>query len=154
MDLACAEALFCAGKYQAASTYLESWLGQNPFAMEGWWMLCLCHELNGDKTAQAFAARQAVKNAEDLYRRYPNPFLQTARIYFSLLSGGDERAEIRKFVSQEAGQDSMTRYLRFVCRVRAGLEADLKAVPVPYNPTYWMNRFYRMEGKVLGEKQP
>ena len=112
-------------------------------------MLCLCHELNGDKKAHTAASQEAIKNAEELYRRFPNPFMQAIRVYFMLLTGREEKDEIRKFASEESGHDSMTRYLRFICRVRTGLETDLKTAPVPYNPTYWMNRFCQQELSLL-----
>lgn len=145
MNLAAGEALFAAGDFQGAIPQLEAWLKQNPFAMEGWWLLCLCHESLGQKGEHQIAVSQALGYAETLYQRFPSDFLKKAQDYFSVLLGKPIESEPLDI----SGQASMTLYLDDIIRLRLGQRTDPKNLAVPFNPTYWMNRFHRQELKVL-----
>jgi len=145
MDLACAEALFCQGDYAQAAESLEFWLGQNPYAVEGWWMLCLCYELQHKEAEHQKAATEAARYIDMLYNRLQAPFLKEAKRYFNVLNKSGISSAFDQDAPDFAGSDSMTRYLSYVIRLRLGMVDEDGKVPVPFNPTYWLNRFYKKE---------
>lgn len=152
LELACAEARFCLGDYESAATHLQAWLDRNPYAMEGWWLLCLCHELRGQTAERTATALQALKYADMLYQRFPDEFLKTAAAYFRVIAGQAGVADAQESEADSAA-DSLTRYLRKVIQIRLKKADPGTPVPVPYNPTYWMNRFCEQELRLLQDSQ-
>jgi serine/threonine protein kinase/tetratricopeptide (TPR) repeat protein len=147
MDLAAGEALFAEGDFSGAVPLLDSWVRQNPYAMEGWWLLALCHEALGQKAEHLAVAKAAFGHADHLSKRFPGDFMHTVRAYFAILQG--QKPDLKPMGTD--GQAVMTLYLQQVCRVRLGLERPGKEWVVPFNPTYWMNRFYRQELALLNK---
>lgn len=149
--LAAAEVAFARQDYGEAARYLEIWLNSNPYSVEGYWMLVLCHRCRGDQMAARQAAGRGFTFTGKLLGRYSNPFLQTAHRYFGMASG-DRMADRPELAAQDtAGLDSMTRYLHGIMRAEEDPSFPLEAIPCPYSPTFWMNRFHREELRLLQE---
>lgn len=145
LSLASAEALFAQGLYREAIPHLDAWLKRNPYAVEGWWMLCLCQESAGDRAGQRASASRAAEYAGRLHSRYPNAFLRAARLYFGTLAGSPDVSPDTVKAMDLSGHDTVTRYLREITLARLGQTEALDRITAPYSPTYWLNRFFRQE---------
>ncbi len=144
--LCAAEAAYAGGDSATAIRHLDVWLAKNPYAMEGHWLRALARRRLGDASGAAAAAREGARHAAGLSEHYPhNPLLKLYRIYFQVLAGEFKGAAADLPALDAARADTNSRYLHAVIRARLGDRTALGGAPVPYNPTYWLNRFSRDE---------
>ncbi|MEW6367219.1 MAG: protein kinase [Acidobacteriota bacterium] len=152
--LACAEAEFAAGEYDACAEHLEIWLKNNPYSMESYWLLCLTHGLRGDEEERRRVAWEGLRHCETYYNAFRSPALKVYKLYFTALAGRGDDATRREIKNLNPDQlDTFSRYLAAATLAYLGDREAVARPVVPYNPIYWVNRFYLKEIELLGGRE-
>ncbi len=148
--LAIAESQFAVGDYKGASKNLEWWLDKNPYSLKGYWLLCLSYELNGEIKKEIESAKKGFLRASEMYDKFKNPTLFIYKKYFEVIFNRENvKPGVIKKVNLD-GYGAFEKFLKIMILKRLGGRVELNFIP--YDPKYWVSKFYKTELKMVEKK--
>ncbi len=150
LRLALAECEFAKGDYKNAVKDLRWWIEKNPYSLKSYWLLSLAYEVMGKGVESKKVAQLGYLRASEMYERFKNPALLMYKKYFAILSGSEKISpdEIKGINLNYYG--TFENFLKIMALRRLGVNVDLNFIP--YDPKYWVSKFYELEVKITGKK--
>lgn len=147
MKLAIAECQFAKGDYEKAAKNLKWWVNRNPYGLKGYWLLCLSYELLGKKKEQVEMAKIGYSRASEMYKKFKNPALLVYKKYFAVISNSEKINPVEVEKINLDGYGTFEKYLKIMVLMRLGKKVKLNFIP--YDPKYWVSKFYKNEKKIV-----